>query len=82
VYFHQDYSKYLTASLNALNVTSMGTAPGGFDFANSYSISYLGHLAPGLYAQIGLSYTDHPASVSYKNEGSALLIQGSITTVF
>jgi porin len=82
VYFHQDYSKYLTASLNALNVASMGTAPGGFDFANSYSISYLGHLAPGLYAQIGLSYTDHPAGVSYKNEGSALLIQGSITTVF
>ena len=33
VYFHRDYSKYLTASLNALNETSMGTAPGGFDFA-------------------------------------------------
>lgn len=82
VYFHQDYSKYLKASLDALNLISMDTAPAGFSSANSYSISYLSHLAPGLYAQIGLSYTDHPASVNYKNEGSALLIQGSITTVF
>jgi porin len=82
VYFHQDYSKYLTASLNILNMISMDTAPGGFANANSYSISYLAHLRPGLYAQIGLSYTDNPASARYKNEGSALLIQGSITSVF
>ncbi|GGF51098.1 hypothetical protein GCM10011611_66930 [Aliidongia dinghuensis] len=82
VYFHQDYSKYLTNSLDNLNLVSGGTAPGGYSSANSYSISYLAHLIPGLYGQFGLNYTDNPASVRYRNEGSALLVQASLTTVF
>ena len=87
VYFHQDYSKYAQGGVNALsaqsNLLPFGyQAPGLFSNANSGTLSYLAHLASGVYLQGGFAFTDNPAIYSYQDEGSAFEAQLSLTTVF
>lgn len=41
--------------------------------SKAITVSYSAHLAPGIYASLGLSYVDHPTSVTYTTKtGSAL----------
>ncbi|MFG1229953.1 carbohydrate porin [Xanthobacter wiegelii] len=51
-------------------------------FANttsqSYVMTYTAHMAPGVYATLGLSYTENPSFTYTKNEGSSLNLLGSL----
>jgi porin len=73
---------------NAINKNTSPLAAQGFavsqvfNATNSVNVSYLAHLRPGLYAQVGLGFTDHPAVTYFKNEGSSLNILASLTSVF
>lgn len=86
---HQTFSRHLAKALNfPLNVTDVesgGATYGGAlanEFSNTLSLSYLAKVRPGLYGNIGVSYTDHPSITYFKGEGSSLMVQGSLVSVF
>jgi porin len=85
VWAHNVFSHYLADQLNPLLAPLV--AQGFPEFlnrhaSNSYTFSYLAHLLPGVYASVGVSYTDHPSLFYFKNEGSALSFLSSLTVVF
>lgn len=86
---HQTFSKHLAKAinfpLNVADVESGGATYGGAlanHFSNTVGLSYLAKVRPGLYGNIGLSYTDHPSITYFEGQGSSLMIQGSLVSVF
>jgi porin len=85
VYNHNVFSHYLADFVNA------ATAPyAALDFAvplahhaaNSVTVSYLAHLMPGVYWNVGIGYSDHPSIEYFKGQGSSLNFLTSLTTIF
>jgi porin len=85
VWSHNVISHYIP---EALNPTTAPLAAEGFPVpvayhaTNSYTLSYLAHVMPGVYSSVGLSYTDHPSIQYFTNQGHALNFLASLTTVF
>lgn len=86
VYAHNEVSKYLADGINQITKDYQPFTDYILPFANystnSYTLTYLAHLMPGLYASVGVSYTDNPSIQTFQGQGSALSFLGSITTVF
>lgn len=85
VYTHQKVSHYLSS---ALNTALAGPFNGGFaapmaaKATNTSTLTYLAHIRPGLYTNLGISYTDNPSLQYFKGEGHALELLFSVVTVF
>ena len=85
VYNHQVFSHYIADALNPVAAVAapLGIAvPTAVHASNSYTLSYLAHIAPGAYVSAGLSYTDHPSTVTFHGEGHALDALVGLLTVF
>src|SRR6516165_2329926 len=85
VYNHNVFSHYLSDFVNAQTATlaSEGFAvPLAHHAANSVTLSYLAHLMPGIYLNLGASYSDHPSIEYFKTQGSSLNFLASLTTIF
>ncbi|KWF32756.1 hypothetical protein WL86_29810 [Burkholderia diffusa] len=85
VYSHNRMSGYL---VNTVNSTTAPLADQGYPVpraarsSNSYSLSYLAHITPGLYASLAGNYTDKPSFQYFAGQGSAWTVQLALTTVF
>jgi porin len=85
VYNHQTFSHYLADQLNPLAATA---AAQGVDVpfarrgSNAYTVSYLAHLFPGVYASAGIGYTDHPSALYFQKEGGSLNLLAGLLTVY
>lgn len=85
VYNHQVFSHYLADALNpaAAAAAQLGIAvPMAVHASNTYTLSYLAHIIPGAYVSAGLSYTDHPSTLTFRTEGRALNALLGLLTVF
>jgi porin len=85
VYTHQTVSHYFADGINQ-NFGALFDAgapvPAAAGFSNSYTLSYVAHIRPGLYLDAGLSYTDKPSAEYFKGQGDALEVLLSMTTVW
>jgi len=69
VYNHNEISSDLADAANAgFEVTRVGVRHS----TNTLVATYLAHIIPGVYASVGLSYTDHPSASYFPSEGPAL----------
>jgi porin len=85
VYNHQVFSHYLADELNASTApfAALGLpVPTAHHASNSYTLTYLAHIMPGVYASVGVGYTDHPSVEYFKGEGSALNFLSIVVLVF
>ena len=69
IYNRNETSKYVSHLTSAY---SQYTSLFANQNATSVTVSYMFHVSPGLYATVGLGYTDHPSIQYFKAEGSAL----------
>jgi porin len=75
VYDYNGISKYIGQTINAYApYTGLYAARS----ANTGMVSYTAHVQPGVYATLGLGYTDNPSLQYTKGEGSALNILGAL----
>lgn len=84
-YEHNVISRYIPDQLNAATSTAFNAGfpvPMAVHATNSYTIAYLVHIMPGIYAQVGLSYTQHPSLNYFKGEGNALNFLASTFLIF
>jgi len=79
IYNHQGISDFLSSDTN-LSTPFTGLA--AYHATNSITISYLAHVAAGVYGSVGFGYTDHPSISYFKTEGSALNLLLSLTTIY
>jgi porin len=89
VYSHNEMSRSLTGAINSafakfngIDPTTGFNLPQAFDSANSIALSYLAHIRPGMWAQVGLQYTDHPSLEYFKGEGQGLTASITLVNVF
>jgi porin len=87
VYDHNTFNHYIADSIDqpiAAGFPPASTVLGysAHHASNTYTVSYLAHLMPGIYASLGISYTDHPSVTYFQNEGSSLNFLASYTLVF
>ncbi len=84
VYVHQDVSNHLANAVNLGLPEFQANAPipAAANFTNSYTLNYLAHIRPGMYGSVGVSYTDNPSVTYFKGQGSAFLVQASLTTIW
>ena len=79
VYSHNVFSRYVTALVNQF---APFTNIFAHNASNTGTVAYTASLMPGIYATVGVAYTDHPSIQYTKNEGSALNFLYSLFTVF
>ena len=85
VYNHQVFSHYIADALNptAVAAAQFGIAvPTAVHASNTCTLSYLAHIAPGAYVSAGVGYTDHPSTVTFRDEGRAFNALAGLLTVF
>lgn len=85
VYNHNVFSHYLADFVNTATAApaALGFAvPLAHHAANSVTVSYLAHLMPGVYWNVGIGYTDNPSIEYFKGQGSSLNFLTSLTTIF
>ncbi|WP_454648700.1 carbohydrate porin [Bradyrhizobium liaoningense] len=85
IYAHNTASHYLANGTNAVTAPlyDQGFPVPVFNhFTNSYTVSYVAHLRPGVYVNVGVSYTDNPSLAKFKGEGAALSALASLTTAW
>jgi porin len=74
VYNHNVVSPFLAGAVNNF---SAETGIFARNTANTITLSYMLHLMPGVYATVGIGYTDHPSITFFKSEGSDLTFNAS-----
>lgn len=79
VYTYNGISSYLKDSINSY---SKYTDLFANTASNTFLVSYTGHMAPGVYATVGLSYTQNPSLSYVKGQGDALNVLLSLFTNF
>ena len=85
VYDHQVFSHYIADALNPISLAAapLGIAvPMAVHASNAVTVSYLAHLAPGAYLTLGLGFTDHPSTETFRSEGRALNALVGLLTAF
>ncbi|WP_261540342.1 carbohydrate porin, partial [Burkholderia multivorans] len=85
VYSRNRMSSYLVNGVNdrTAPLAELGyPVPLASQKSNSFSLSYLAHLRPGLYASVAANYTDKPSFQYFADQGSAWTLQLALTTVF
>jgi porin len=85
IYNRNEFSHYFA---NAMNASTSSAAVLGFAVpmahrnSNTIGLGYLAHLMPGIYWNIGVSYTDHPSVTYFNGEGSSLIFNTGTTFFF
>ena len=85
VYSHNQTSHYLADQVNATAapLAAQGFAvPLAYYTTNSYTVSYMAHIMPGIYGAAGFGYTDHPSLFYFSHQGSSLVFFTNLTAVF
>jgi hypothetical protein len=79
IYSHNEASKYVK---NAIDSGSAFTNMFAINASNSITASYMANIKPGLYATVGVGYTDKPSLQYFKGEGSSFNLMFSVYALF